>query len=270
MSLALDGFARPTEAFPEANRNLTRAFEIEPQLAEAHATAAAVAFFFDWDWAAAEREWAIAESLPSGALPTQERVSHSMGRWVLGGPAEALRIVRTLRAMDPLTVSYAVLEADYLFHSGQLAAAAALYQKTIDDEATADALFGLAEVRRKQGRFDEALDVRRRAHQLAGDDSLLDAFKTARGEEGYRSIDRMALEQELDVLRARAATAYVSPLDFARAHAQLGNREEAFSYFDAAFADRAPGLVFLEVDTAWDRIRDDPRFAAAVRRVGLP
>ena len=270
VSLGLDGFARPTEAFPEANRNISRAFEIEPQLAEAHATAAAVAFFFDWDWAAAEREWTLADSLPSGALPTQERVSHSMGRWVLGGPAEALRIVRTLRALDPLTVSYAVLEADYLRYSGQLEAAAALYQKTIDDEPTSDALFGLAEVRHKQGRFDEALDVRRRAHELAGDDWLLDAFKDARGEEGYRSIDRKALEQELDELRARPATAYVSPLDFARAHARLGNREEAFSYFDAAFAERAPGLVFLKVDTSWDRIRDDPRFAAAVRRVGLP
>ena len=178
VSLGLDGFARPTEAFPEANRNISRAFEIEPQLAEAHATAAAMAFFFDWDWAAAEREWAIAKSLPSGALPTQERVSHSMGRWVLGGPAEALRVVRKLRALDPLTVSYAVLEADYLFHSGQLEAAAALYQKTIEDEPTPDALFGLAEVRHAQGRFDEALDVRRRAHELAGDDWLLDRSRT--------------------------------------------------------------------------------------------
>jgi tetratricopeptide (TPR) repeat protein len=193
-----------------------------------------------------------------------------MGRWALAGPAEALRVVRALRALDPLTMSYAMLEADYLFHSNQLEAAAALYQKTIDEEPTADALFGLAEVRRKQGRFDEALDVRRRAHQLAGDDSLLEAFTTASGEEGYRSIERMAIEQELDALSARAATAYVSPLDFARAHARLGNREEAFSYFDAAFAERAPGLVFLKVDDAWDLIRDDSRFAAAIRRVGLP
>ena len=78
------------------------------------------------------------------------------------------------------------------------------------------------------------------------------------------------LDQELEALQSRAATAYVSPLDFARAHAQLGEAEQAFSYFDAAFADRAPGLVFLKVDRAWDAIRDDPRFAAAVRRVGLP
>ena len=270
VAMALDGFARPTDAFPEANRYVSRAFEIEPQLAEAHGTAASVAFLFDWDWAEAERQWALAENLPSGALPTHERVAHSMGRWVLAGPAEALRVVRRLRALDPLTVSYAVIEADYLFHSGDLEAAAALYEKTIEDEPTEDALFGLAEVRRKQRRFDEALEVRRRAHQLAGDDWLLEAFGTARGEEGYKAIDRMAVEGELDALRARAATAYVSPLDFARAHARLGNREEAFGYFDAAFADRAPGLVFLEVDSAWDNIRDDPRFAGAVRRVGLP
>jgi len=275
VSLALDGFARPTEAFPEANRNLGRAFDLEPQMAEAHATAAAVVFFFNWDWDAAERAWTRAESFPSGALPTQERVSHSMGRWVMGGPDDALLVVRRLRALDPLTASYAVLEADYLFHAGlrdagQLDAAAALYQKTIEGEPAADALFGLAEVRRKQGRFAEALEARRRAHELAGDDWVVDAFSTARGEAGYRSIERMAIEHELEVLADRAATAYVSPLDFARAHAQLGNREQAFSYFDAAFADRAPGLVFLQVDPAWDRIRDDPRFAAAVRRVGLP
>ena len=250
-NLALDGFERPIDAFPAANRHVARAFEIDPQLAEAHSVMASIAFFFDWDWVTAEREWTIANRLPSGALPTQELVGHSLGQWVLDGPEEALRVVRRLRVLDPLSVSYAVLEADFLFHSGQLDAAAALYQKALDDEVTPGALFGLAEVRYTQGRFAEALEVRRRAHEAAGDDALLDLFDTARGAEGYRMIERKAVELELEALAARP-TAYVSPLDFARAHAQLGNREEAFSYFDAAFADRAPGLVFLKVDKAWD------------------
>ena len=29
-------------------------------------------------------------------------------------------------------------------------------------------------------------------------------------------------------------------------------------------------LVLLRVDRAWDSVRDDPRFAAAVKRVGIP
>ena len=128
VSMALDGFERPTDAFPQANRNVGRAFEIDPELAEAHAIAAAIAFFFNWDWVTAERESTIANELPSGALPTQELVGHALGRWVLAGPDDALRVVRKLRLIDPLTVSYAVLEADYLFHAGQLDAAATLYE----------------------------------------------------------------------------------------------------------------------------------------------
>jgi serine/threonine-protein kinase len=270
VSGAVDGFERPTDAWPQANRSLRRALEIDPELPEARTTAGAIAFFFNWDWAEAEREWTIANQASSGALPTQELVVHSLARWALGHPDDALRLVKKLRQVDALSVSYAVLEADYLFHSGQLEAAVALYEETIRHQPTAPAFFGLAEVRRAQGRFDDAIDARRRGHQAAGDDALQDVLETARGADGYRLIERRAAREELEMLRSRAATAYVSPLDLARAHSRLGETEQAFSYFEAAFADRAPGLVFLKVDRAWDAIRADPRFAAAVRRVGLP
>jgi hypothetical protein len=72
------------------------------------------------------------------------------------------------------------------------------------------------------------------------------------------------------MLKEREKTRYVSPLDFARAYAQLADKELTFKHIEAAFVDRSPGLVFLKVDRAWDRVRDDPRFAAAIRQVGLP
>ena len=63
---------------------------------------------------------------------------------------------------------------------------------------------------------------------------------------------------------------YVSPLDLARAHAQLGQRGAAFDYLERSFTDRAPGLVFLDVDRSWDALRAEPVFRTARRRVGLP
>ncbi|MEP6471849.1 MAG: hypothetical protein ABJC28_07515 [Acidobacteriota bacterium] len=77
---------------------------------------------------------------------------------------------------------------------------------------------------------------------------------------------RSRLTDLTDLARER----YVSPLDVARLKAQSGERDGAFASLEAAFLERSPGLVFLKVDRAWDRIRDDPRFAALVRRVGIP
>ena len=83
-------------------------------------------------------------------------------------------------------------------------------------------------------------------------------------------MERATAQLQLDELRARAMEGgYVSPLDFARAYAQLGDKARAFSYFPAAFDDRASGLVFLNVDRVWDGFREDPVFRAAVRRVRL-
>jgi tetratricopeptide (TPR) repeat protein len=158
-----------------------------------------------------------------------------------------------------------------LINAGQFDAAVPLYERSIRlDPTNLNAHFGLAEAKARLGRFDEAIEARRKAHQIAGDDSLKDVLATAKGEAGYRAIERAWVLLQLEALKARQATSYTSPLDFARVHAQLGDKEQAFKYLDAAFIERSPGLVFLKVDRAWDLVRDDPRFLEAIRRVGLP
>ena len=78
------------------------------------------------------------------------------------------------------------------------------------------------------------------------------------------------MEFQLEKLKERSKTKYASPLDFARAYAQLGDKEQTFRYLEAAFNDRSPGLVFLNVDRAWDNVRTDERFLAAVKRMDFP
>ena len=269
--MAADGLERPTDAWPEANRHTRRAFELDPSLTEAHVIAHATAFFFDWDWTEAERERKrLMGSLP-GDFDPQFLRAFAMERWALGRTDEALQLARMTRELDPLSPNLGMLEADYLVHAGQLDNAVNLYEKSIrSDPIDPNPLFGLAEVRYRQGRFDEAIEVRRKAHAAAGDTVLEKVLASARGESGYREIDRMWVRAQLNALEERKTTNYVSPLDFARVHAQLGDAEQAFRYLDAAFADRAPGLVFLNVDRAWDNVRKDPRFVAAVDRVRLP
>lgn len=270
-AMAIDGYLRPTDGWAQANRYLRQALALDPALPDAPAIRHGMACFFDWDWGGAARERELMMHSPIGAFDPDLLRTYSFELIALGRTQEALEMARRARELDPLSTGLAMLEADYLVRAGQLDAAVALYQRTIQVEPdNPEQYFGLAEALVEKGRFDLAIEARRKAHEVAGDEEMTKVFAVAHGEGGYRQADRAWIGAQLLMLEARATWGYVSPLDFARAHAQLGHKEKAFEFIEKAFADRAPGLVFLNSDRAWDSIRDDPRFASAVARVGLP
>jgi eukaryotic-like serine/threonine-protein kinase len=273
---ALDNFTRPSEAWPEVERSLTKAAAVNPQLPDLRFGRAIKAFFADWAWSAAEREWSAASGLPERDIQPELLLTCALGRWAMGDAAGALAIVRQARHIDPLSPIFILTEASYLYHLELWDEAARLYAAvTTTHPDAAAAYFGLAEVRRAQGRFDEAVAARVRGHELEGDDAdemMGEVMATARGEDGYRRLERSALTcLELPRLERRLDSGgYVSPLDFARAHARLGNRDQALRHLAQALADRVPALVFLNVDRAWDGVRDDSAFQVLLARVGLP
>jgi serine/threonine-protein kinase len=254
--LAIDGYMRPNQAWAECISNAQRAIALDRDLPTAHAELASSLFFFNWDWMSAEREWEAARQARGGRFEPDFLVGYALERWATGRPEAALELARQARAMDPLGPFWALRQADFLLANQQLSEAATIYEPlTRDLPADPRPHVGLAEVRRRQGRFDPA---------------LREALSTAKGEAGFLRIERITAQLQLEDLRARQAEgSYVSPLDFARAYAQLGDRSRAFSYFPAAIDDRASGLVFLNVDRVWDGFRDDPVFRAAVRQVRL-
>jgi serine/threonine-protein kinase len=269
--MAVDGFERPSTSWPESSRCVREALALDNDLPDAHAAAASVAFFFDWDWPHADREWQQALEARGGDIDPSFLTAYALQQWALGKLDAAQDLAHKARLMDPLSPGFVVREADLLFHARRWEDASRLYAKAIRDAPeNPEAYFGLAETRRAEGRFDEAVAYRRFAHARAGDDALGETLATARGADGYHQIELVTARVHLAALEARAAGGgYTSPLDYARAHAVLGARTQAFRYLEMAFADRSPGLVFLNVDPAWDSIRKDRAFDAAVRRVGL-
>ena len=53
-------------------------------------------------------------------------------------------------------------------------------------------------------------------------------------------------------------------------YARLGENERALEWLEKAFAARDANLSNLKVDTSFDNLRSDPRFAELMRKVGLP
>ena len=268
--MAVDGYARPTEAWPLVKLYAEKALVLDPALLEANAGLGAEAFWNQWNWSLAEQQYETA--LQSAA--DRSALGYVLERWAVGRPDDALRLIRKVRVVDPLDLGWKLREADMLLRTAQTPKAAEIYEEIIRDSPDDPrAYFGLAEVRNTQKQFDEAIAQLRLGYDALGatDDSLLEVLAKARGAEGYRQAERAGAQLELDGLAKNATShSYVSPLDFARAHARLGHKQQAFAYLDAAFEDRAPGLVFLKVDHVWDSIRNEQRFQDAVKRVGLP
>jgi len=157
--------------------------------------------------------------------------------------------------------AFATAEADYLLADGHLDDAARMYEEIIrKDVDPAKAYFGLAEVRRRQQRYADSIRLLRAAYSRTGRDAFA-ADISAKRSALLRAPRACWRRTDLQALRLRAQSGeYVSPLDIARAHARLGNVAQAL-------AERSPGLVFLNVDRAWDPLRGEPAFHAALAQV---
>ena len=271
---ALDNFEKPIDTWPQVDRLLGRAQVLDDDLLDGHAGQAIRMFFWSWDPKSAEREWLKAFASADADIQPELLLTYALERWAMGHPEESLQLVRRARILDPLSPIFMLAEAEYRLHTGDAAGAADLHLKLIAGHpADSRPYFGLADARSTQQQFDDAIAARKRGHELENDDTRDDEFKAvlanARGERGYRRIEQEAVRLiELPTLERRAAQGrYASPLDFARAYAQLGHTEDTFSQLNAALADHAPALVFIRVDHAWDRVRQDARFEAVARTV---
>ena len=138
-------------------------------------------------------------------------------------------------------------------------------------------LFGIADVYRRRGDFARAAEARRKAYELAECGTYEGRRRRGAGVRARHDRSRVCEGREwrwhgrsFVTCRSCPQLRFVSPLDIARLHAQVGNREEALALLERATSEDFTGLSLLKVDQAWDSVRADPRFAAVVRRIGIP
>jgi len=269
-STAVLGYVPPAEAWTLQAEEVRKALALDPGNVRARGALAIRRFFYDWDWAGTEREFQDLSTDPRVLLGEQFRPI-GLYLWARGRAEEAVALMDRALRVDPGNLVLRNMMGNYLAQAGRLEEAIASYRAALEAEPSDPRpLFGLAEVLRRRGDLRGAIDTRRKAYGVSGEDDGAAAFATARTEKDYENAEAAVARYRLGDLEALADERYVSPLDLARLYAQVGEREKAFESLNAALAERSAGLVFLKVERAWDRIRDDPRFAAVVRRVGIP
>lgn len=270
---AVNGYERPADTWPRLDEEMAKALDLDPGNVHARAQVANRHFFFDWDFRRTEREYRALLDDPRLLQLKRFRPIHPIALflWMQGRTEEAVALMDAGLLDDPGNVETRTMRADFLAQAGQLDAAIAGYRGIVESEpGHPGPRFGLAEVLKRKGDVTGAIEALRKAYELTEEQEGVDALSSARSEQDYENAEVVVARRRLADLEALGQERYVSPLDVARLHARVGDREKAFADLEKAFGERSPGLVFLKIDRVWDRIRDDSRFADLVRRVGIP
>ena len=73
----------------------------------------------------------------------------------------------------------------------------------------------------------------------------------------------------VDSMLAEQPRTYFNPYGIAAVYAALGDADHAFPWLEQAYEQRTVWLLYLNVDEAFTPVRQDPRYPAMLRRIGL-
>jgi serine/threonine protein kinase/Tfp pilus assembly protein PilF len=244
-----------------------KALAIDDSLAEAHLALASV-HWDSWEWAAAEREFHRTLELN----PNLANAHHWYGLFLSWHrrPEEARVQMKAAVELDPLNLRYNTNLGQVYFNSGQNDLALAQLQKTVEiDPNFADFYDVRATVHRAMGDYASWLqDWKRNAELNADHDEMAVADEVERvyDKSGYRA----AVIRYIELQKQLSGRRYVDPTSIAREYAAIGDKDQAFSWLEKAYVERARGLESLEVQYTFEQLRSDPRYANLLKRMGLP
>ncbi len=250
----------------KARGNALRALEIDDSLAEAHNSLGLVKIFNEWDWAGAEQAFLRAIELdPSYAWGHQ---AYALLLAFTGRLDQALVEMQRAHELDPLSPLVTVSLAEVHGWRGEQEQALLFWEQALELDAAYPRLHqSLVGGFCRRGLAEQAIASLESATQGAPDDPLLIA------DLAYCNAvlgQTLRARELFDRLHEMTELTYVSPMSLAMVHVGLGEMDAAFAELDRAYEQRAFFLVFVGVDTPFEPLRDDPRFAELLERVGLP
>jgi len=256
----------PKEILPKARYAAIRALELDPMIAEAHASLADVQYQFDWDFSAAEQGFRKAISLNPNYAQAHQWYSDFLS--VSKRFGESFEEIALARRLDPLNIMIDTDVGLASYWAGQYDRAITQLRQTVELNASfflTHFYLGLAQA--GKGLFDAAITEAQTARSLEpGNPNPIMLYGYACGRAG-RSPEAL---QALEDLRAMSQRRYVSAFLVAGVYVGLGEKDKAFEFLEKAYEERSGRLIYLGVEPAFDPLRFDPRFQNLVRKMRLP
>jgi TolB-like protein/Flp pilus assembly protein TadD len=248
------------QAYAKAREAANRAIALSPGLASPYLIRGLLLQFENFNWRGAEVEFRHAQAL----APNDAQVKFYLGGLLasLGNVSTAIVLTRQALTVDPLRANWYNWLGIYLLGQNSLREAEREVGRAIELQPTAAQYHGvLTLIEIQRGNAQAALAAAQQEPPGLAQDT---ALALARQIGGDRSAADTALRQLID--KDAASAAY----SIAEAYALRNQAQETFAWLDRALSNDDSDISNLLYDPIILRYRDDPRFAAFCRKVGLP
>ncbi len=274
----LAGYAavRPTEGYPRAKEALAKALELDDTLADAHRALGWAKFMFDWDLAGAEKEFQRALQL--NARMTNAHSQYGMLLASMGRFDEALAEANRAVESNLTSASARVWKGWVLYYARRYDEAIPEYRQALElapDLGIARFYLGFAYV--AKSRFEEAIEeyqksaVQSKGRNPAGDPKLPNFGAYAALGYGYAAAGKQEQARRVlgELLNRVQSGEHFPAYRVAAIYVALGDKQKAFEWLEKEYENRGGWIIWaLKTDPVMDPLRDDPRFADLLRRVG--
>jgi TolB-like protein/Flp pilus assembly protein TadD len=246
--------------YAQAREAANKALALAPDSAAAHGALGFVHLTADFDWTGAEREYRRALEL----APNDGKAKFNLGELLaaLGQPEKAIDLTQQALATDPLNQRWHSFLATYLSALGRQDDARQAIVKAIALQPTGTAVHEeLTIIEILRGDAKAALTAAQQEPPGPWHDFAVTLALQVGG-------DAAAADAAVKDMMERYAT--LAPYQTAEVHALRNDADKTFEWLDRAWSSRDPGIEYLLTDPLILRFRDDPRFAAFCKKVGLP
>ena len=258
------GLDAPAEAGARMKEAAAKASALNPSLPEARVALGSVLSILDWDWAAGEQ--ALKEAIQLDGHDPVGHLAYGIHLACRGMLDSAVAEVESALELDP-----AALFPNFVL--GWLYGVSRRFDEAIAQHLLVSRLapdyglphLGLGLAYAGKGSFADAIAHLTNASQMKCR-SLLD------GQMGYcyaRAGRRDEALREIEALRNRSESSYVSPVSFAAIHSGLGETVPALACLEQAVELHDMSLPVHLLSAEFDTLRIEPRFQALRRRIGL-
>jgi DNA-binding winged helix-turn-helix (wHTH) protein len=251
----------PADAYASARTEALRALAMDDACADAQVALGAVLFLSDWNWTGARRSLERALDLD----PDHTDGSLLYGRLldVLGDLDGGLAARQKALERNPTSARVQLQIAHSYWNQRQYDKVIEWANRALETDPThLVAREYIAGAHLKNGNETQYQEASLTHAALAGAPAaLLDEMRQMFAAGGRRRLVTYGLQN---------ATAHgAPPMQLALFYGELGDFDNAFRHLDHAIDSRDPCLVDLGVSPQWDCLRQDPRLAERLDRMGL-